>query len=210
MTLQYWRRLRCLLRNCGAVCQTAPQQSHVPMQQIATRRRNKVYLRSSVNLRGLSAGLVLRIAVSVSAMTVTPVGGNSITVKFTVSYRRISIDEFRFAWTTKNPQALIHAGFLDFFGLFWTINWWWGGTLRQTSVTQRLRTAANSCGKVRNPAPTANNPTSSARPGSPAKCIRQDASSIPICGIEPASASTHPTFDQAVTNRSRNARRPWS
>src|SRR5690606_27349045 len=48
---------------------------------------------------------------------------------------------------------------------------------------------ANSCGKVRNPAPTASNPTSSARPGSPAKCIRQDASSIPESGIEPASAS---------------------
>lgn len=88
---------------------------------------------------------------------------------------------------------------------FFQFQWWWGGTLRQTYVTQRLRTAANSCGKVRNPAPTANNPTSSARPGSPAKYIRQAASSIPICGIEPASASTHPTFDQAVTNRSRNA-----
>jgi hypothetical protein len=35
--------------------------------------------------------------------------------------------------------------------------WWWGGTLRQTYVTQRLRTAANSCGKVQNPAPAANN-----------------------------------------------------
>jgi len=64
----------------------------------------------------------------------------------------------------------------------------WGGTLRQTHVTQRLRTAANSCGKVRNPAPTAENPISSARPRSPDKCIVQDASSIPICGIEPASA----------------------
>ncbi|WP_177219728.1 hypothetical protein [Nitrosospira multiformis] len=53
-------------------------------------------------------------------MTVTPVGGNSITVKFTVSYRRITIDEFGFVWITKNPQALIHAGFwisLDYFGL---------------------------------------------------------------------------------------------
>jgi hypothetical protein len=56
-------------------------------------------------------------------MTVTPVGGNSITVKFTVSYRRISIDELGFVWTTKNPQAFIHAGSLDFFGLFWTFNW---------------------------------------------------------------------------------------
>lgn len=83
---------------------------------------------------------------------------------------------------------------------FW--NWWWGGTLRRTYVTQRLTTAENSCGKVRNSAPTADNPTSSARSGSSAKCLSQDASSIPICGIEPASASTHPTFDQAVTNRS--------
>ena len=90
------------------------------------------------------------------------------------------------------------------------VYWWWGGTLRQTYVTQRLRTAANSCGTVRNPALVAVNPTSSAWPGSPAKCITQDASSIPTCGIEPASALTHPTFDQAVTNRSRNARRPWS
>ena len=30
--------------------------------------------------------------------------------------------------------------------------WWWDGTPRQTYVTQRLTTAANSCGKVRNPA----------------------------------------------------------
>ena len=66
--------------------------------------------------------------------------------------------------------------------------WWWGGTLRQTYVTQRLTAAANSCGKARNPAPSTDNPTSSARPGSPAKCIMQDASSIPVCGIEPASA----------------------
>ena len=88
--------------------------------------------------------------------------------------------------------------------------WWWGGTLRQTYVTQRLTTASNSCGKVRNPTPAANNPTSSALAWSPTERIGQDASSIPICGIEPASASTHPTFDQAVMNRSRNARRPWS
>lgn len=67
--------------------------------------------------------------------------------------------------------------------------WWWGGTLRQTYVTQRLRTAANSCGKVRNPAPTSDNPTSSARPRSSAKCLSQDASSIPVCGIEPTSAT---------------------
>lgn len=69
-----------------------------------------------------------------------------------------------------------------------SLKWWWGGTLRQTYVTQRLTTAANSCGKVRSPAPTSNNPTSSALAGSPTERIRQDASSIPICGIEPASA----------------------
>ncbi len=88
--------------------------------------------------------------------------------------------------------------------------WWWGGTLRQTYVTQRLTTASNSCGKVRNPAPTANNPTSSHLRLASAMCRESAASSIPVCGIEPASASTHPTFDQAVTNRSRKARRPWS
>ncbi len=65
---------------------------------------------------------------------------------------------------------------------------WWGGTLRQTYVTQRLTTASNSCGKARNPAPTANNPTSSAPAGSPTERIRHGASSIPVCGIEPASA----------------------
>ena len=64
----------------------------------------------------------------------------------------------------------------------------WGGTLRQTYVTQRFTTAANSCGKVRNPAPTAINPTSSAPAGSPTERIRQNASSIPVCGIEPASS----------------------
>jgi hypothetical protein len=78
---------------------------------------------------------------------------------------------------------------LDFSERPRTLCWWWGGTLRQTYVTQRLRTAMKSCGKVRNPAPTANNPTSSARPGAPAKCIRQDASVIPVCGIEPTSAT---------------------
>lgn len=87
---------------------------------------------------------------------------------------------------------------------------WWGGTLRQTSVTQRLTTASNCCGKVGTPALAACSSTSSARPRSSAECITKDASSIPVCGIEPASASTHTTFDQAVTNRSRNARRPWS
>ena len=66
--------------------------------------------------------------------------------------------------------------------------WWWGGTLRQTYVTQRLRAAANSSGKVRNPAPTADNPTSSNLAGSPTERIRKDVSSIPILGIEPASA----------------------
>ena len=58
--------------------------------------------------------------------------------------------------------------------------WWWGGTLRQTYVTQRLTTASNSCGKVRNPTPAANNPTSSALAWSPTERIGQDASSIPI------------------------------
>lgn len=33
--------------------------------------------------------------------------------------------------------------------------------------------------------PNCNNPTSSARPGSPAKCIRQDASSIPFAELNP-------------------------
>ncbi len=64
----------------------------------------------------------------------------------------------------------------------------WGGTLRQTYVTQRLTAASNACEKVRNPAPTANNPTSSAWSRSPVQGITEDASSIPICGIEPASA----------------------
>lgn len=27
-----------------------------------------------------------------------------------------SIDQFGFIWTIKNPQAFIHADFLDFFG----------------------------------------------------------------------------------------------
>lgn len=63
------------------------------------------------------------------------------------------------------------------------LSWWWGGTLRQTYVIQRLTTAANSCGKVRNPALDARNPTSSALVGSPTERIRQDASSIPVCGI---------------------------
>jgi hypothetical protein len=57
-------------------------------------------------------------------MTVTPFDGKSVTVKFTVSYRRIAIVEFGCVWTTKNPQAFIHAGFLDFFGLLRTLHWW--------------------------------------------------------------------------------------
>lgn len=77
---------------------------------------------------------------------------------------------------------------MNFIEPLWMGGWWWGGTLRQTYVTQRLTTAANSCGKVRNPAPSAVNPNSSAPAGSPTERIRQDASSIPVCGIEPASA----------------------
>jgi len=61
-----------------------------------------------------------------------------------------------------------------------------------------VRKDSNSCGKVRNSAPDADNPTSYARPRSSAKYIRKDARSIPVYGIEPASASAHPTFDQAV------------
>src|SRR5690606_29497865 len=41
------------------------------------------------------------------------------------------------------------------------IYWWWGGSLCQTYITQRLRTAANSCGTARNPAPAAGNRISS-------------------------------------------------
>ena len=80
-------------------------------------------------------------------------------------------------------------GVSAFVGLLWNGIWWWGGTLRQTYVTQRITTAANSCGKVRKPATTANNPTSSAPIRSPTERISQGASSIPICGIKPASAS---------------------
>lgn len=39
----------------------------------------------------------------------------------------------------------------------------WGGNQRQTLITQRLRAAADSCGKARNPAPTAGNRISSCR-----------------------------------------------
>jgi hypothetical protein len=35
----------------------------------------------------------------------------TVTVKFTVGYRRIVTAEFGLVWTTKNPQAFIHAGF---------------------------------------------------------------------------------------------------
>jgi hypothetical protein len=76
------------------------------------------------------------IAKDLEHLALTPVVGNSITVKFTVSYRRISMDEFGFVWTTKNPQALVHTGFLDFFGLFWTFNWW-RRRESTTSTTQR-------------------------------------------------------------------------
>ena len=69
------------------------------------------------------------------------------------------------------------------------IFWWWGAIPRQTSVTQRLKTAANSCGKVQNPAPTADNLTSCVTWQSPTKCVRRAASSIPIYGIEPASVN---------------------
>jgi hypothetical protein len=54
-------------------------------------------------------------------MTVTPSDDVAVTVKFTVSYRRIAITMFGRSWTTKNPQAFIHAGFwisLDYLGHF--------------------------------------------------------------------------------------------
>lgn len=43
-------------------------------------------------------------------------------------------------------------------------DWGWGGSQRQTYITQRLGVAANSCGKVRNLAPAACNRISSRRP----------------------------------------------
>jgi len=82
--------------------------------------------------------------------------------------------------------------------------WWWRGTLRQTYVTQRPRTAANSCGKVRNPALHACNPTSSALSRSSVQGITEGASSIPICGIEPASANQ----SVASLNKAQVAARP--
>ena len=38
-------------------------------------------------------------------------------IAVTVSYRRIAITMLGRDGATKNPQAFIHAGFLDFFGL---------------------------------------------------------------------------------------------
>lgn len=71
----------------------------------------------------------------------------------------------------------------------------WGGTLRQTYVTQRLATAANSCGKVRNPGLDARNPTSSALVGSPTERIRQGASSIPVWELNPRQ---HPLIRRSI------------
>ena len=71
----------------------------------------------------------------------------------------------------------------------------WGGTLRQTYVTQRLATAANSCGKVRNPDLDARNPTSSALVGSPTERIRQGASSIPVWELNPRQ---HPLIRRSI------------
>jgi hypothetical protein len=61
---------------------------------------------------------------SCSAGIITVTSPDDIAV--TVSYRRISIIMLGRGWTTKNPQAFIHAGFLDFFGLLRTLNWWGG------------------------------------------------------------------------------------
>lgn len=91
-------------------------------------------------------------------------------------------------WDTEQKSTSENEKPVDF-STGYRDRWWWGETLRQTYVTQRLRTAANSCGKVRNPAPTAVNPISAARPRSPDKCITRDAGSIPVCGIEPTSAT---------------------
>lgn len=49
-------------------------------------------------------------------------------IAITVSYRRIAITMLGRSWTTKNPQAFIHGGFLDFFGLLRTLKW--GGVYR--------------------------------------------------------------------------------
>ena len=37
----------------------------------------------------------------------------------------IAIDEVGWLWTTKNPQAFIHAGLMDFLGLPKTVKWCW-------------------------------------------------------------------------------------
>ncbi len=51
-------------------------------------------------------------------MTVISSDEVAVTVKFTVSYRPIAAAELGSVWTTKNPQAFIHAGFL---GFIWTL-----------------------------------------------------------------------------------------
>ena len=64
-------------------------------------------------------------------------------------------------WPARCEKPRNDAGFGGFLGSGRKGGWWWGGTLRQTYVTQRLRTAANSCGKMRNSALVAGDPTSS-------------------------------------------------
>ena len=64
-------------------------------------------------------------------------------------------------WPARCEKPRNDAGFGGFLGSGRKGGWWGGGTLRQTYVTQRLRTAANSCGKMRNSALVAGDPTSS-------------------------------------------------
>jgi ethanolamine utilization microcompartment shell protein EutS len=72
-----------------------------------------------VILVAFSLGLALRIAVSVSAMTVTPVDGRRVAANVTVSYRRIAIGFIGRQWTKKRPETLLLLGFLAFVRLQW-------------------------------------------------------------------------------------------
>ncbi len=77
-------------------------------------------------------------------------------------------------------------------------------------VTQRLRTAANSCGEARNPAPASSNPISSCPAGVTSEVYQTGLQFDSIRGIEPASASVQSGAQTGVTSLVSTKDRKWS
>src|SRR5690554_4275310 len=80
--------------------------------------------------------------------------------------------------------------------------WWWGGILSQSYLKQRLRSATNSCGKERKPAPQCRQSYQFPPAVASAKCLRSTSSSIRVRepNLPPPIGSRRPSAEVSLGN----------